>query len=103
MFERGSLLEPRRLEIFEQTFPAAFTAVAAFPVAPKATGGVEEISAVNPDHAGFQLSGDMQRDVDAFAPNTGGQAVDRVVSELNGFPRRAEGHCRQHGTKNLLL
>src|ERR1700756_5448076 len=45
----------------------------------------------------------MQRDVDAFAPDAGGQSIYRVVGEFHSFSWCAEGHCSEHWTENLLL
>ncbi len=99
----AGLAKPCGLEIFEQAFAAAFAAVTAFAIAAESASGVEEIGTVDPDDAGFDLRGDLESDVEAFAPNTGGKAVNRVVGELNGFLWSAEGHGGKHGAKNFLL
>ena len=47
--------EPRRLQIFEQSFSTAFAPETAFAIAPKSTRRVKQIRAVHPHHAGFDL------------------------------------------------
>ncbi len=48
-----SILEPRRLEIFEQSLAAAFAAVAAFAIAAESARGVEKIRAIDPNYSGL--------------------------------------------------
>src|SRR5690349_17641576 len=100
---RWRVLEPRRFKVFEQPFAATFAAEAAFAIAAEAAGGVEQIRAVDPNHACFQLCGNVQRNVDALAPDAGSETVDGVIGELNGFARRAKGHGGEDGAENLLL
>src|SRR5713226_8143565 len=57
---RRRLFEPRWLEIFKQAFAPALSPITAFPIAAETASGVKEIRAVNPDHAGLQLCGDVQ-------------------------------------------
>src|SRR5258708_16029282 len=101
--EPRRVLEPGRLQIFEEPFPAALAPEAAFAVAAETAGSVEKIGAVDPNNSGFQLRGDMERHVDALAPNTRGESIYAIVRQLHRFARRAEGHRRQHRTKNFLL
>src|SRR5216683_696244 len=75
MLEPGRVLEPGRLQIFEEPFPAALAPEAAFAVAAESAGRVEKIGAVDPNHSGFQLRGHVQRHVDALAPNTRGESI----------------------------
>src|SRR5713101_7238862 len=100
---RRGLLKPCRLEILAQAFAASLSAKAAFAVATKPAGGVEQIRAIDPHDAGFQLCGDVQRHIDAFAPHASGQAVNGIVGEFDRLTWRAEGHRRKNGTENLLL
>ena len=81
----GARLEPRWLQIFQQAFPAALAAVAAFAIAAESAGGVEQVGAIDPDHAGFDLRRNVQRNVDALAPHAGGEAVHRVVGQFDRF------------------
>src|SRR5882672_981885 len=99
---RGSL-EPGRLEIFKQAFPAAFAAIAAFAVTAKSAGRIEEVGAVDPDHPSLELRSHVQSHVDTLAPDTSGQTIHRVVTELDGLAGRSESHGGQHRTENLLL
>ncbi len=96
-------LKPRGLEIFEQTFAPALASEAALAIAAETAGGVEKIRAIYPNHAGFELRGDVQRNIDAFAPHAGGEAIHRVVGELYGFAWSAEGHRGKHRAEYLLL
>ena len=99
----GSILEPRRLQIFQQAFPAALAAESALAVAAETAGSVEQVRAVHPDDPSFQLRGNMQCHVDVLAPNAGRQAIDGVVGQLNRFSRSAKRHRSQHGSEDLLL
>src|ERR1700724_2629343 len=83
-------LKPNGLEVFEQSFTAALAAKSALAITAKPARSIEEIPAVHPDHAGFELCGDVQRNVDALAPDAGRQAVDGIVGELDRFPRRSK-------------
>src|SRR5229473_47601 len=94
---------PCRLEILAQAFAASLAAKAAFAVATKPAGGVEQIRAIDPHDAGFQLCGDVQRHIDAFAPHASGQAVNGIVGEFDRLTWRAEGHRRKNRAENLLL
>ena len=82
---RRRILEPDRLEIFEQPFAPALAAITTFAIAAEAAARVEKIRAVHPHDAGFYLRGDVKRDIDALAPDACGEAVDSVVRKLDGF------------------
>jgi len=97
------VFKPRWLEIFKEAFTAAFAAVAAFAIAAEATAGVEEICAVDPNHSCFELRGDMECNVDAFAPDASGETVNRVVGKLDSFRWCAEGHGGKNWAEDLLL
>ena len=101
--QRRSILEPGGLQILQQAFPAALASVAAFAVAAKSAGSVEQIGAVDPHHSGFKLRSDVQRDVDALAPHASRQSIHGIVRQFDRFAGSAEGHRRQHRTKNFLL
>ena len=47
--------------VFEQSLSAAFAAEAGFAVAAEAAGGIELVGAVDPDGAGFDLRGEVER------------------------------------------
>ena len=98
-----SILEPGRLKIFKQAFPAALAAIAAFAVAAKSAGGVEQIRAVDPDNSSFELRGDVQGHVDTLAPDASRQSIDCVVRQLDCLTGRAECHRGQHRAENFLL
>ena len=101
--ELGRVFEPGWLEIFEEALAAAFAAVTAFAVAAETATGVEEIRAIDPDDACFELRSDLKRNVDAFGPDASGEAVGGVVGELDGFGRCAKGHGGENGAENFLL
>src|SRR5437868_2793503 len=65
----GSILEPRGLQVFQQAFSAAFASETTLAVTTESARSVEQIRAIHPDHTRFKLSGNVQRDVDALAPN----------------------------------
>src|ERR1700674_3297376 len=73
------VLEPGWFQIFQQTFPAALAAVSAFTVTAKAAGGVKQVSAIHPDHAGFELRRNVKRNIDALAPHARRKAVHGVI------------------------
>ena len=87
---RAWALLPGRAQIFEQALAAPFAPEAALPVAAKTGGGVEQVGAVDPHRAGFELAGDIQRQVDIVAPDAGSQPVARVVRQVDRL-RRACG------------
>lgn len=97
------VLEPGRFEILEKAFAAAFAAVAAFAIAAETTRRVEKIRTVDPGDAGFELRSDVKRDVDAFGPDAGGEAVGGVVGELDSFGGGAESHGGEDGAEDFLL
>src|SRR5579864_347423 len=45
----------------------------------------------------------MQRDVDAFAPDTRSQSIHGIVGQFHSFSWCAERHCREYRTENFLL
>jgi len=99
----GALFEPRGFEIFEQSLASAFAAVAAFAIPPKPHAASNMFVQFDPDDASLQLRRNVQRNIDTFAPNAGGQSVRGVVCEFDRFFRRAEGHRGEDRTKDLLL
>ena len=99
----GSVLEPFRLQIFQQAFLAAFASVSTLTVAAEAAGSIEEVRAVHPDHAGFELRSHVQCDVDVLAPDARCQAIDRIIGQFDRFSRSAECHRGEHGSEDLLL
>ena len=99
----GAFLNRRRLQVFQQASLAAFAPVSALAVATEATRRVEQIRAVHPHDASFQLCRNVQRHVDVLAPNARRQAIDGIVGQLNRFPRSAKCHCGEHRTEDLLL
>ena len=97
------MLEPGRFEIFEQPFPSALAPVPAFAISTESAGCVEEIGAVHPDYASFDLRSDLQGDIDVLAPDTGCETVRSVVGKFNRLPQSSERHRSQHWTKDLFL
>ena len=78
---------------------SALAPEAALAVAAEAAGGVEQVGAVDPHHAGLDLRRHIEREVDALAPDAGRQSVNGVVRQLDRFARRAEGHRASTGPK----
>src|SRR5579863_3691800 len=97
------MLEPHRLQIFEQAFLAAFATVSAFAIAAESDGGVEQVRGIHPHNSSLKLRCDVKGNVDALAPDASRQAVCRVISKLDRFAGRSESHRRQHRTENFLL
>ena len=56
-----------RLQIFRHALAAALAAEAAFAIAAEAGGGVEQVGAIDPDHAGLDARGDFERAIDVLA------------------------------------
>src|SRR5690242_20597702 len=66
-------------------------------------GRVEEIRRVDPDHAGLDLGRDVEREIDVLGPDARRQSVRRIVRELHGLGRSAEGHRDQYGSEDFDL
>src|ERR1700677_2348829 len=98
-----SLFEPGRLQIFEQTLAASFAPKPAFTISPESAGSVEHVRAIDPDNSRLDLCRNLQRDINAFAPNRRGQSVDRIVRQFNRFGRGAECHGGEHRSENISL
>src|SRR5439155_4762843 len=94
---------PGRAYIFVEAFFAAFTTVAAFAVAAKAAGGIEQVGAVDPDAASLQFGGNIEGKVDVFAPYAGGQSIARVVGKSYSLGGSAESHGDQHWAEDFDL
>src|SRR5689334_4712315 len=99
----GRALEPARLEILVQAFASTFSPESTFFVAAESASGVKQVRTINPNDSGFQLRGDLQSYVDAFAPNAGREPIHSIVSKLHGFTRRSKSHRGQHRAENFLL
>ncbi len=99
----GAVLKPHRFQIFENPFASALASIAAFAIAAKTTGSIEEIRTVDPNHAGLQFRCKVQRNIDALAPDAGSQTVHRIVGEFHSFPRSTERHRRKHRAEDFLL
>src|SRR5690606_27579428 len=90
-------------EVLEHALVPALAAEAALPVAAEAGGGVELVGRVDPHHAGLELRCDVEGEVDVLGPDAGGEAVARVVGQLDGLLRRAEGEADDDRPEDLLL
>src|SRR5882762_6492343 len=97
------MLEPYRLQIFEQAFSAPLATVSAFAVTAKAARSVEQVRTIHPDDASFELCRNVKSHVDALAPDASGKAIHGIVGQFDRFRGSAEGHRRQHRAENLLL
>src|SRR5690606_17762752 len=51
----------------------------------------------------LELRSDVEREVDVLRPDARGEAVARVVGEIHGLLRRAEGEADDDRTEDLLL
>src|SRR5581483_8091803 len=58
-FHSRGALKPCRFEIFDQTFATTLATVPALTIAAEAARRVEQVCAIDPDHARFQLRGDV--------------------------------------------
>src|ERR1051325_953655 len=94
-----SAILPFQSHILPQPLPAAFSSEARLPEAAEAGCRIEEVGAVDPDGAGFQLGRDIQSAIDVLGPHAGRQTVGRVIGESDCFCRRPEGHADQHWTE----
>src|SRR5690606_11268147 len=83
---------PRRLHVLVQAFLAALTTEAALAIAAEAGSRVEHVRRVDPDGAGLELRCNVEREVDALRPDARGEAVARVVREVDRLGVRAERH-----------
>src|SRR5690606_39710817 len=80
----------RDSEVFAHPLAAALAAEPAFAVAAETGTRVEDVGAVDPDHAGLDLRGDIEREADVLRPDRRGESVAGVVGELDRLVRRAE-------------
>src|SRR5262249_3879187 len=94
------LFEPN---VRQQAVYAAFAAEAAFLVAAKRARGVELVVSVCPDHPGAELRNDLENLAAFVGPDSGAEAVRRVVGAFDGFVRRAESHDTENRPEDLLL
>src|SRR5260221_2969278 len=51
----GSVFEPSRFQIFQQSFPAAFTTKSTFAISAESASGVKKIGAIDPNHSDLDL------------------------------------------------
>ena len=89
--------------VLKQALAAPLTAETALAIAAEAARCVEQIRAIDPDHARLDLRRYLQRHVDTLAPNAGRQAVDGVVGQFHRLRGSAKSHRREYRTENLLL
>jgi hypothetical protein len=90
-------------QIFVESFLTALAAEPALTIAAKAGRGVEQIGAIDPDGASFDLSSDVQRQIDILTPDTGGKPIGGVIGQRHRFRWGAEGHGDQNGAEDLDL
>src|SRR5258708_32276236 len=77
----GRFLKQGGLEISEQPSAPPSAAIPPFTVPAETAAGIEKIRAVDPNHAGFELRRNVQRNIDALANNTVYGLAARVWSE----------------------
>src|SRR5207302_470314 len=92
-----------RLQILPHPFPSALSPKPRLAVATEPRRGVEQIRAVDPYDAGFELRRDVEREIDVLRPHARRKSIWRVVRELDGLFRRAECHAHQHRTEDFDL
>ena len=71
--------------------------------AAKSGGGVKQVGSVDPDNAGHQFWGDIERQVDVFRPKRGGQPIAGVVGQIHSFARSAKSCGDQYGAEYFFL
>ena len=100
---RGGLFGGCGRQIFQHALAAALAPEPALAKAAETAGGVEEIGAVDPDHACLELWGNMEGEIDVFRPDGGGEAVTRVVGEFDRLAGGAEADGRKNRAEDLFL
>src|SRR5205823_6242720 len=91
------------LQIRLEAGPAAFPPEAGFLVAPERRARVEAVVRISPDDARAQALGHPENARAFLGPDTGAQAVRRVVRLFDRLLGRAEREDREHGPEDLLL
>ena len=76
---------------------------AAFFVAAERTSRIEFVVGVRPNHSGAEFVYDLENLAAFIGPDTGAQAVGRVVGARDRFLGRAESHYAQNRAENFLL
>src|SRR5690242_11976002 len=97
------MFEPTWLQVFTHTFAATFSPIPTLAVATKTRRRIEQVRAIDPNHACLHLSCHMKRNVHALAPYAGRQPIRCVVGEFHCFGWSAESHGRQHRAKDFFL
>src|ERR1700722_175972 len=97
------MFEPHRLQVFEQTSLAALATISAFSIPAESDGGVKQVRGIHPYNSGLKLRRDVKRNINAFAPHAGREAVCSIIGKLNRLAGRSESHCSQDRTENFLL
>src|SRR3954471_14110435 len=97
-------LELQRLGLEEllEAELAELAAVAGLLVAAERSQRVEA-AAVDLDLAGADLAGDLLGPLRIAGPHAAGEAIDRVVGDLDGLFLGVVGNDREDGTEDLLL
>src|SRR5207249_11078862 len=91
------------LQILPHTFPTALAPESRFPVPPEPRGRVEQIGAIDPHDARFDLGRYVEREVDVLGPHARREAVRRVVRELHGLGGGAARHRDEHRAEDRDL
>ena len=89
--------------VFVESLPATLTPVAALAEAAKARRGVEQVGAVDPHDTRFDLTRDIERQVQVVAPDACRQAEPGVVGQRHRLGRGTERHRHQDRTEDLDL
>src|SRR3989442_483605 len=105
---RGPLPAPRsglplRLQVLPHPLPPALAPEAGLSIAAEPARRVEDVRAVDPHHTGLDLRRHVERQVDVLRPHARGEAVRRVVRELDRLLGRAEAHRDEDRTEDLDL
>ena len=80
---------------------ATVPAEAAMPVSSEAGGGVKQVVGVDPDGAGLNEDGHLQRQVHVLRPHTGPQSVVGIVTQRHRLLGSAEWQGYEHRAKDL--
>src|SRR5579885_1398757 len=93
----GADVDPGRLElgVFVERVNRLVAPEAGLLEAAEGRGDMAVVEAVDPDDAGAQGLGGLERLGDVAGPDRGGEAIDRIVPDPHRLLRRLEGDGRE--------
>src|SRR5205085_2878918 len=89
-------------EIFFETPATEFATEAGLFIAAPGRFDVSRLHVIDPDDAGAQRFDDAESFVDIAGPNSGREAIRRVVSDANGLGFVVEGNHGSDGAKDFF-